>query len=93
MPVPAVIALYHSLASVDKVKAATGCGMFAVVIPVIAVLLIVHGRLVYRCVRYHRRISLRNRAHSDPRVRGFLRCMVRGRGLEALQNALAVRGS
>jgi len=45
--VPAVIALYHSLASTDRVKAATGCGLIAAVIPVIAMLLIVHGRLVY----------------------------------------------
>jgi len=44
--VPAVIALYHSLAGTDRVKAATGCGIIAAVIPVIAMLLIVHGRLV-----------------------------------------------
>lgn len=45
--VPAVIALYHSLAGMDRVKAVTGCGIIATVVPVIAVLLIVHGRLVY----------------------------------------------
>lgn len=45
--VPAVVALHHSLAGVDRVKAATGSGIIAVAIPVIAVLLIVHGRLVY----------------------------------------------
>lgn len=45
--VPAVIALYHSLASIDRAKAATGCAIIAAVIPVIAVLDIVHGRLVY----------------------------------------------
>ena len=45
--VPAVIALYYSLAGTDRVKAATGSGIIAVVIPVIAMLLIVHGRLVY----------------------------------------------
>ena len=45
--VPAVIALYQSLASVDRAKAGTGCGIMAVVIPVIVMLLIVHGRLVY----------------------------------------------
>jgi hypothetical protein len=45
--VPAVIALYQSLAGVDRLKAAIGCGIIAVVIPVLAVLLIVHGRLVY----------------------------------------------
>jgi hypothetical protein len=45
--VPAVIALYHSLADSDRVKAATGCGVIAAVVPVLAVLDIVHGRLVY----------------------------------------------
>ena len=45
--VPAVIALYHSLAGIDRAKAATGCGIIAVVVPVIAVLDIFHGRLVY----------------------------------------------
>jgi hypothetical protein len=45
--VPAVIALYHSLAPIDKVKASVGCGILAMVIPVIAVLDIVHGRLVF----------------------------------------------
>jgi hypothetical protein len=45
--VPAVFALYHSLASIDRTKAAVGCGIIAVVIPVIFVLLIFHGRLVY----------------------------------------------
>ena len=45
--VPAVIALYRSLAGTTPVKAATGCGIMAAAIPVVAVLLIVHGRLVY----------------------------------------------
>jgi hypothetical protein len=45
--VPAVIALYHSLATTDRVKAATGCGIIATAIPVTAMALIVHGRLVY----------------------------------------------
>lgn len=45
--VPAAHALYRSLADVDRAKAATGCGIIAVTIPVLAVLLIVHGRLVY----------------------------------------------
>jgi len=45
--VPAVIALYDSLASTDRVKAATGCGIIAAVIPVIAMSLIAHGRLIY----------------------------------------------
>ena len=51
--VPAVIALYLSLADVDRAKAATGCGIMAVVIPVLAVLGIVHGRLVYPVYGIH----------------------------------------
>src|SRR5881628_3557078 len=51
--VPAVIALYHSLASAHRVKAATGCGIIAAAIPVIAMLLIVHGRLVYPVYGIH----------------------------------------
>src|SRR3989442_7493037 len=45
--VPALTALYQSLADVDRVKAAIGCGVVALVIPVLAVTLVVHGRLVY----------------------------------------------
>ena len=45
--VPAVIALYLRLAGVEPTLAAVGCGLIAVVVPVLAVLLIVHGRLVY----------------------------------------------
>ncbi len=45
--VPAIIALYQSLATTDRVKATTGCGIIATVIPVIAMSLIIHGRLVY----------------------------------------------
>jgi hypothetical protein len=45
--VPAVFALYHSLAGTERAKATTGCGIIAMVIPVLAVLGIVHGRLVY----------------------------------------------
>ncbi|HWR26431.1 MAG TPA: hypothetical protein VN316_00995 [candidate division Zixibacteria bacterium] len=45
--VPAVIALYYSLASIDRTKAAVGCGIIAVVIPIILVLDIVQGRLIY----------------------------------------------
>jgi hypothetical protein len=39
--------LYHSLIDVDRTKAAAGCGIIAATIPVVAVMLIVHGRLVY----------------------------------------------
>lgn len=45
--VPAVVALYQSLADVDRAKAVIGCGIMAVAVPVLMVLLIVHGRLVY----------------------------------------------
>ena len=45
--VPGTVALYQSLVDVDRTKAATGCGIIAVTIPVMAVILIVHGRLVY----------------------------------------------
>ncbi|WP_437970602.1 hypothetical protein WMF04_15500 [Sorangium sp. So ce260] len=45
--VPAVIALYSSFADTDKFTAGAACGLMAVVAPVIAVLCIVHGRLVY----------------------------------------------
>ena len=51
--VPAVIALYLRLAGVEKTLAATGCGIIAVVIPVLCVLLIVHGRLVYPVYGLH----------------------------------------
>ena len=45
--VPGTIALYQHLVNVDRTKAATGCGIIAVTIPVMAVMLIFHGRLVY----------------------------------------------
>jgi hypothetical protein len=45
--VPAVVALYHRLAGVARTKAVTGCGIIAVAIPLLAVLLIVQARLVY----------------------------------------------
>lgn len=45
--VPAVVALYGSLASTERAKAVAGCGVIAAAIPVLAMSLIVHGRLVY----------------------------------------------
>lgn len=45
--VPGVIALYYSLVSLGRAKAAVGCGVVAAVIPIIFVLVIVHGRLIY----------------------------------------------
>ena len=51
--VPAVIALYQSLATTARAKAATGSGIIATAVPVIAMLLIVHGRLVYPVYGIH----------------------------------------
>jgi hypothetical protein len=45
--VPGAVALYQSLVDVDRTKAAMGCGIIAATIPVMAVTLIVHGRLIY----------------------------------------------
>ena len=45
--VPGTVALYQSLVDVDRTKAAVGCGIIAATIPVMAVILIVHGRLTY----------------------------------------------
>jgi hypothetical protein len=45
--VPGTVALYQSLVDVDRTKAATGCGIIAATIPVVAMILVVHGRLVY----------------------------------------------
>ena len=45
--VPAVAALYFTLAESERAKAVTGCGIIAVTIPIIAMSLVVHGRLVY----------------------------------------------
>jgi hypothetical protein len=51
--VPGVIALYYSLASIDRNKAAVGCGIMGVLIPVIEVLVIVHGCLIYPVFNIH----------------------------------------
>jgi hypothetical protein len=45
--IPAVVALYQSIAETDKVKAVAGCGIMAVSIPVLIMLLVIHGRLVF----------------------------------------------
>jgi hypothetical protein len=45
--VPGTVALYQSLVGVDQTKAVTGCGIIAATIPVMSVMLIIHGRLVY----------------------------------------------
>ena len=45
--VPGTMALYQNLVDVDSARAAAGCGIVAATIPVMAVMLIIHGRLVY----------------------------------------------
>ena len=45
--VPGVVALYRGLERAHPTKAVIGCGILAVSIPVLALLLVVHGRLVY----------------------------------------------
>jgi len=45
--VPGTIALYQDLVDVDRTKAAAGGGIIAATIPVMAVMLVFHGRLVY----------------------------------------------
>ena len=45
--VPATIALYRCLARVDRTKVAVGSALIAAAIPIILMLDIVHGRLVY----------------------------------------------
>jgi len=51
--VPGVIALYVSLANTDRNEAAIGSGLFAVAIPVLFAVAIVHGRLVYDVYGIH----------------------------------------
>jgi hypothetical protein len=45
--VPGTIALYQNLVDVDRTRAAAGCGIIAATIPVMAVMLVFHGRLIY----------------------------------------------
>ena len=45
--VPAVVALYVRLVAVARAKAALGCGIMAAAIPLLLMLDIVHGRLIY----------------------------------------------
>ena len=78
--VPAVIALYLTLASVERTLAATGCGIIAVVVPVLGVLLIVHGRLVYPVYGLH---------ISDPAVAELIVALFYG-GLHAVGLLMAV---
>ncbi len=45
--IPAVFAIYRTIADRSKALAVTACGLVAIAIPVMVVLDIVHGRLVY----------------------------------------------
>ena len=61
--VPALIALYLSLAKESQLLAATGCGSLSIIVPVLSMLLIVQGRLVYPVYGLH---------ISDPAVAEFI---------------------
>ena len=78
--VPGVIALYVTLAPAKKTLAATGCAIIAVVIPVVSVLLVVHGRLVYPV--YNLRIA-------NPAVAEFAAALFYG-GMHAVFLLMAV---
>ena len=45
--IPATVALYESLAASHKASAVVGCGIIATTIPVLSILVIVQGRLVF----------------------------------------------
>ena len=51
--VPAVVALYQSLAPTHQASAATGCGIMAVTIAVYSMLLTVHGRIAFPVYGIH----------------------------------------
>jgi len=51
--VPGLIALHESLASTDRTRAAAGAGLFAMALPVLFLVAIVHGRLVYDVYDIH----------------------------------------
>ena len=78
--VPALIALYLSLAKDSQILAATGCGILAIVVPVLSVLIIVQGRLVY---------PVYNLYISDPTVAEFVVALFYG-GLHAVGLLMAV---
>lgn len=78
--VPALIALYLSLAEESQILAATGCGILAIIVPVLSMLIIVQGRLVYPV--YGLNIS-------DPAVAEFVVAIFYG-GLHAVGLLMAV---
>ena len=45
--VPAIIVLYQSLSSAHRIAAMTGCGIIATTVPLLVVLDIIQGRLMY----------------------------------------------
>lgn len=51
--IPGIVAVYQTLASRRKAMATAGCGLFAVSIPVMVILDVVHGRLVYPIFGIH----------------------------------------
>jgi hypothetical protein len=77
--VPAVVALYDSLAGTDRGKAAVGCGLFAVTIPIMVVVDVVHGRLVYPGYNIH----------NTPDIAGFVVAIYYG-GLHAVGILLGI---
>ena len=78
--VPALIALYLNLSKESEILAATGCGILAIVIPVLSVLLITQGRLVYPVYGIH---------ISDPAVAEFIVAIFYG-GLHAVGLLMAI---
>lgn len=78
--VPAVIALHQSLAGTHRRSAAVGCGIMAVTIPVLIMLIIVYGRLVYPV--YHLKVR-------TPEVAELVATLYYG-GLHAVAELLAV---
>jgi hypothetical protein len=78
--VPGTLALYQSLVDVDRTKAEMGCGIIAATIPVMAVMLIIHGRLIYPI--YGMRVS-------TPEAAAFVVMVFYG-GLHAIYLLLAI---
>ncbi|MEM8805472.1 MAG: hypothetical protein AAGF01_05550 [Cyanobacteria bacterium P01_G01_bin.38] len=78
--VPALIALYLSLAKESQILAVTGCGILAIIVPVLIVLIIVQGRLIYPVYGLY---------VSDPAVAEFVVAIFYG-GLHAVGLLMAV---
>ncbi|MEL6224941.1 MAG: hypothetical protein AAFR31_20095 [Cyanobacteria bacterium J06627_8] len=78
--IPALVALYLSLARESNVLAVIGCGILAIIIPVLSVLIIVQGRLVYPVYGLH---------ISDPAVAELIVAIFYG-GLHAVGLLMAI---